>query len=212
MSVYNKALNIRYYPVPKVACTSVKQVLYTLEHGTNHGGGGIHKVYATLVFDLPQPERQPDELRIALVRDPIERFVSAYRNRVHGHEEAAHWKLRKQGLPLTLKPFPTLNEFVHDLADYQALVPSLEHHTLPMVTFLGANPEAYDHIFHLDNIGALETLLSERAGHTVRLPVTQTKGPAISSEALGTAEREMLRSYYQHDYAFLARLNAPALG
>lgn len=204
MSIYSEVLNIRYYPVPKVACTSVKQVIYALEHGAPYASGSIHRAYGTTNFTPPEDERGEGELRIALVRDPIKRFISAYRNRIHGHEEAAHWKLRKQGLPLDLKPFPTPQEFVHNLAAYQARVHSLKHHTLPMVTFLGRDPGFYDHIFDMSEIPALEALLSDRAGREVRLPVTQTGGPRYTEAALGDEECAILRDYYRDDYAFLA--------
>ena len=206
MSIYSAVLNIRYYPVPKVACTSVKQVFFELEHGGPYTGGSIHNEYGTPVFRANQPPRHPGELRIALVRDPIKRFISAYRNRIHGHEEAAHWKLRQQGLPLDLKPFPSLNEFAHDLKAYQALVPSLRHHTQPMVSFLGRNPGFYDRIFMMDDIASLEALLSERAGQPISLPVTQTGGPHYKVDELGAGEVDLLRRYYRDDYAFLAKL------
>lgn len=210
MSIYSAALNIRYYPVPKVACTSVKQLLHALDHGTPHSGGSIHNIYGTPAFGREQPAREPGELRIALVRDPIRRFVSAYRNRIHGHKEAAHWKLRKLGLPTDLKPFPELNEFVRELEDYQTRVPSLEHHTLPMVHFLGRDPGFYDHIFRMEEVPALEALLSERAGRQVTLPVTQTGGPQLGTDALGEEELGRLRDYYRADYAFLEALAPPS--
>jgi hypothetical protein len=208
MSIYSEVLNIRYYPVPKVACTSVKRVIYELEHGAPYKGGSIHKAYDTATFSPGTEDRVEGELRIALVRDPIKRFISAYRNRIHGYEEAAHWKLRKQGLPLDMKPFPSPQEFVHNLAAYQARVPSLKHHTLPMVTYLGRDPGFYDHIFDMSDIPALEALLSERAGRDVRLPVTQTGGPGYTAEALGDEGRTILRDYYREDYAFLEKLRA----
>lgn len=206
MSIYSEVLNIRYYPVPKVACTSIKQVIFELEHGAPFADGSIHKAYGTTAFGRAQEERKPGELRIALVRDPVERFISAYRNRVHGHEEAAHWKLRKEGLPLDLKPFPSPKEFVHNLAAYQARVHSLKHHTLPMVTFLGRDPKFYDHVFDMSDMPAVEAFLSERAGREIRLPKTQTGGPNYTTAALGEEECAVLRDYYREDYAFLEKL------
>ncbi len=84
MTVFLWKHKLSYIAVPKVACTSVKAMLFEVENGrpfqrcvANGKVFHVHLYYPTLQFtDLPRA-RIADHARFALVRDPIGRFLSS---------------------------------------------------------------------------------------------------------------------------------------
>ena len=107
---------------PKVASTALKLLAYRLENGrrfdpeNREGRGGIHKVFPWRPRDFPDP----DFLTIAIVRDPISRFVSGYRNRVVDQRELDPLAqiLEEEGLDSS----PTFESFVKNFTTNMIVV------------------------------------------------------------------------------------------
>ena len=214
MPVFLKAKKLAYIPVPKTACTSLKNFFYFTENGQdftpfiqNGRTFHIHNVYPTVLFSRLPFSTIEDLERIIVIRDPISRFLSGYSNRVLHHMELstgpAKKELRRRDLPVK----PSLSRFIADLAGYRDAVPSINHHFRPLVDFSGKDSSYYSHIFPISELDRLVEYVAEKTGRVAPLPRLQTGGPKISVDSLSVKEMDVLRDAYSEDYdAFGAHL------
>jgi hypothetical protein len=205
-------LGLCYHPIPKVACTSLKKAFYRLENGHDFPGGDIHAEYhrtePLAVFD----DQTPDALlRIAVVRDPIARLVSAYNNRVMGHRELAPDRIDLDlARRLFLVPDPDPDFFFLNIDRYRTLSFDIRHHTEPMTSFLGPSLRAFDRVFVFEELDRLADWLARRVGTPVRFvheQVSEPGGPRF--ERLSPAAQAAAVAACWGDYALVADLYAP---
>jgi hypothetical protein len=193
--------------VPKVACTSLKTMLFDVENGfpfqpfsINGRKFWIHNFYHSVPFEKLNKRRLRDKHRVAVVRDPIQRALSCYSNRVvqHGElsERIAGERLKGSGLPCD----PDLSTFVMNIARYSDLVAEIGHHAVPMVEFLGSDASYYHRIYRMSELDQFVADVSERAGRPMGLEVMQRSRREAKRETLSAAETEHLRAYYTRDY------------
>ncbi len=160
--------------------------------------------------DLSAFNPPDDYFKFCVVRDPLKRFVSAYRNRVMGHGEL---NVTRKGVRrlLTggLKASPEINILVENMDTYQDAVRTIRHHTLPMVSFLGRDPSIYTQIFDIRDMGKLRDSLIQHwknSGIDIDLdsvpaiPHEQILGPKIGIEILNKQSVDTLLDYYKEDY------------
>lgn len=193
---------------PKVLSTSLKSMAFRLENGKDFEPFKrrgrfmrrgrmvyIHSVYPT--EPMGQEEALSARYRIAFVRDPVERFVSFYRNRIltRHRDEAPAWN-RLDGTTLARQPSPA--ELISRLEEYRLLVGSVRHHTEGQVTFLGAQASYYDFIFNARQVSEFEELMSGWTGSVVRLPHQQRSGSRPVE--LGVDDISRLKEMYHGDY------------
>lgn len=207
MTVFLWKHQTTYISVLKIACTSVKSMLFQVENGrpfepfvANGRSFHIHRLYPSVKFKHLPHDRIADHARFALVRDPIRRFLSAFSNCVLHHRELS---AEKAGAELTargLKPDPELAEFIDHLSDYAAAVPSIDHHCAPMVRFLGMDAGYYAHVFPIEKIAEFQAELSRRVGQDLVAPRLQTGGPKLDPDMLAPRHVRKLRKLYERDY------------
>jgi hypothetical protein len=210
---------LAYFPVPKVACSSIKHLLYLLEHGKNFekyidGAGKKHNIHNAVYPSLNASEDDwscADNLhRIAVVRDPVDRFLSAYHSRVAHFKELSDSKidLGKAAL-LGVGPDPDLNHFIDGLELYRILSGSIKHHTDPQTSFLGHSLDYFDRVYKFEELDTLQADLRERTQQPVVLPhmlkTTATENPSISAKRI-----RKIVEFYSGDYALLKGLYSPA--
>lgn len=84
------------------------------------------------------------EHRICIVRDPVERFVSGYRNRVlfHGDLKGTHGEVP-----------PSLEAFVEGFESYCRANRHIWGHFLPQCAFYGSEPEMLTEVFGVEEVG-----------------------------------------------------------
>lgn len=218
MPVILKKYGLAYFPVPKVACSSIKHLFYLLEHGRNFekyvdSAGRKHNIHNTAYPTLNTSEDDwsgaANLYRIAVVRDPMDRFVSAYHSRVVHFKELSESAvdLGKVAL-LGLEPDPSLDEFIDNLDLYRVLSASIKHHTDPHTFFLGHNVEYFDRVYKFEELHTLEADLRERTQSPVALPhmlkTTAARKPAISAKRI-----EKIVEFYSGDYALLKGFYSP---
>lgn len=203
------SLGLAYFSVPKVACTSIKHMLFTIEHGRPYTAGQtrrgkpifIHRLYPSVPFSQVDHAGCADLFRFAVLRDPVQRVLSAYGNRVLGHRELSEKKagtaLRAAGLPTN----PDLSTFIARLREYCDAVRSIRHHTLPLVHFLGQDPAYFDRLYRFSELDLMTAELCQRTDRCVDLPWLQVKGTRIPRDALVPAEIRALQTLYEADYA-----------
>lgn len=208
MSVILDKYEFFYAAVPKVACTSLKNMFFVIENGRSlepftisSRPKHIHNIgYPTALREKYPEKRIATYHRVALVRDPIKRFLSAYSNRVlHYHElsmDRAGPKLKKLGL----EPTPDLDLFVEKYAQYLEAHPSILHHTRPMTDFLGADTGYFAKLYALNNIDQFVKDVAERVEMDVKIGREQTGGPKFKPSDLSAAQIQKIKAYYKSDY------------
>lgn len=198
---------IAYFPVPKVACTSIKHVFFALENDrefqpffANGKLYSIHKIYPGKLFASTPRKQLKEHIRLAVVRDPVKRLLSCYSNRVVHHQELSGAKIGKDLREAKLTPNPDLGEFVDNLEAYQKVQGSVFHHSRPMVDFLGKQAKYYSKIYRIEEIENLIGRLNKITGKQVVLGRHQTGGPKLQPSDLETKQLEKLKTYYAEDY------------
>lgn len=200
-----------YIPIPKNACTSIKQALHEIEFGKPFNAAVDKNKLFSEVHDyyLKRPDAftGKEELdarsgytRFTVVRDPVERLISCYRNRVLdlGDLSKSSTALRRKGLSSE----PDLNTFVINLDQYRKISNSIEHHSRPQSVFLGGSIRYLDKIYRMKDLEALFNLLKEdKPDLTPRR--RKTGGTKFGLEKLSEKAFRKLLHFYSDDYTLL---------
>ena len=218
MPVILKQYNIAYFPVPKVACSSIKHLLFFLEHGKNFekyvdGAGRKHNIHNSVYPTLNTWEDDwvgaANMHRIAVVRDPVDRFISAYRSRVVHFNELSEASIdAAKAALLGLTPDPSLDQFIDNLDLYRVLSGSIKHHTDPQSFFLGHTLEYFDRVYKFEELHELESDLRERARVQVALPHL-VKGPIGEKPSISAKRVRKIIEFYSGDYALVKGYYSP---
>lgn len=219
-------LRIAFQNVPKVATTSLFQWLYQL---LPDGGiplkkrKSLHSWFTTQQTDfvtnhpLVDFQRPDGYLVFCLMRDPVKRLLSAYRNRVLFHSELnSGTSDGDAAVSANLLPRPDLEYFVEHFDDYRRTSRTIRHHTNPMVDFIGQDLTIYDHVFDISEMDLLRDTLIEHwkkcnldvaSGMIPPIPRTQIGGPKIGLEHISAQAFIRLLDFYRADYECFPRLN-----
>ena len=212
MAVTLRKYKATYFPAPKIACTSVKYLLYYIENGNEFQSSVIDgktkhihdSVYSTPKFISVDKAAISDHLRFAVVRDPIKRLISAYTNRVVFYKELAAHKLDPDlAKRLGVHPDPTIDEFFSKIAEYRLLSPSIRHHTDAQTVFFGNDLAYFHRIYTVANLPQLVEDLSRLTGMALTLPHEQSGGPKIDASELRPRTLLQAAEYCAGDYALL---------
>ena len=210
-----------YFPIPKVACTSLKIFFWQVNNGRplpikpgllnalrHRLGWRVPKIqvqaldgYRTEDFDPGITVAEGFET-VVLVRDPVRRFKSAWSNKVNQAIFRQHGELatiRDAGLPLD----PTFGEFLENFSAYARVSRPVRRHTSNMVRYLGDDIRRFDRVFKLEDMPRFEQYLSDRLGHSVRIPRENRSSATSRDAALSDHHREILAALTADDYRLL---------
>lgn len=220
MPIRIKPCKALYYSVPKIACTAIKHLIYQINNKKpfkDYQEGGkwvnIHSLpkMETNYYEAPPPE---DMVSIVIIRDPVDRVLSAYANRVF-----THWALTADRIatsavaPLGLAPNPDPDAFFANFGAYCAASADVEFHVAPTTSFIGPNIDKYSFVFTMENIAFLTSLLSNMTGASIILEKMQEgnqKKPTFGD--LSEASRRIILQHCMGDYALLrGHYEAPLL-
>ena len=195
-----KRAGIAYFPVPKCANSSIRQTLA----GFAEGEGDL-----TRTWNNPMSARMRRLSRgchrIAVVRDPVQRILSAYGDRVVGRGVMRRTTTGRIAAWLGgLDPEPDIETFFDRFARYRLLNDKVRRHTDLQCRYLGDDLGWFDAVYTLDQTDRLAADLSERLGRPVSFPRLKADGPKFSPEDLAPRHREMLARYTAPDRAMLA--------
>lgn len=206
MTVILESHKLFYAAVPKVACSSIKRMLFEVENGfafQNYRANGqlrhIHGVYPTVPFKRFPFDQIADFRRLCLVRDPVQRLLSAYSNRVIHHRELTPEAVAKTSRFKRLTPHPELDEFVDRLERYMA-VPAIKGHCRPMIDMLGEDVGFYHAIYDIRRMDEFIADVSDTVGRPLEAGRFQTGGPKIDKSELTAAQTAKLERFYKRDY------------
>ncbi len=179
MAVEWKAKNLVYVPVPKVACTTLKHVFHLLDRGYEFWNDcdpiayGIHATYS------PTPEFRHNRLalysswrRLVVVRDPIERFLSAYVHRIVDCRDLLHISTKTLARESDVPVMPNIHQFIEHFDIYRAISPLVRHHFESQAYFTGPDLGAYTHVYKFDELNLLHRMLVAEYGSDFKMPRT----------------------------------------
>lgn len=215
--IYLPDQDLLYIPIPKNASSSTKHALYEVEYGKrfdyglkkNDGFEDIHDYYKKRAdaFTSVNKLRNMDSLtRFAIVRDPVERLVSCYRNRVVdlGDLRPTEAALKRVGLPLE----PDLNTFVLNLRQYRNINKVIEHHSRPQSRFLGGTLKYLDRIVPMEQIAELEEML-QRYKPGLNMLEKKSGGTEVDTSDLSRKALNSAIRFYRKDYRLLRDFYTP---
>jgi len=209
--------NIAYISAPKCACTSFKELIFCLENNCkfnkvrdskgalcliiNDKRHYIHDFYPSIAFSQQPYELMQSLHRICIVRDPVDRIMSCYSNRVLRYRALSEHALSHTNISAPANP--DLNQFIQNLSQYQA-IGDIKHHTLPLIYFLGSNADFYHEIFNLRTLNQAERSVKKHFGHKkVALPHLQRSKKGVNKACLEKPNKvslEIIRNLYEQDY------------
>lgn len=215
MTVHLDKYGISYFSVPKCACSSLKHWFFEIENGfefrTYRANGEIRHVhnaaYPSRQFNRRLRKRAAGNWRFAVVRDPVQRLLSCYGNRVVQLRELGELKVagrRRRNLMLD----PDLHTFVAHLGDYRRLSPSIAHHTRRLTFFLGKRPAWFDRIYDISELPTMIADVAERVGEVPELRRVKSDGAKFTVDMLSDEEIGKIRRFYADDY----RIYGPFFG
>jgi len=184
--IYARDLNLRYYPIAKVACTSIKLALLEASGVPSKPWLNVHKRMHTdrdyivtngIVQDLLHIS-EDSGFGFALVRNPFDRAVSSYVNKVVENHP---------GLPPQFYNAKSFADFVKTLVE-QEPSPKLDGHLRPQHFYLDGKP--VELIGRLEEIKDVWKKVCAIAGKDIPLPVTNS-----------SFERKQYRTYYTPELA-----------
>jgi len=209
MPVAVKSTSLVYFPVPKVACSSIKWALL------NHNENGLadrnaalqesgksapwtHDIYPSEIFRSSYILRYLGKRWFCVVRDPVKRFLSVYGNRIVHHDDLGRSapELERAGL----KRHPDLDYFAMHIGEYSKINKRIHHHVRPQVDYLGRKSARFDRVFRMSELSALPDYVAA-AGAEIVLPHRQTGGPKPRPDDLSAASIAHIKRYFAQDYA-----------
>ena len=185
-------------PVPKSGCTTIKKLLWYMDSGFPVKGD-IHSASDTKDFNnllkILKDDKIKSYYKFCVVRDPVDRLISAYNHRVLAEREI------KNNKNISIKSNPTFFEFVNNLNTYRR-IPVINHHVSPMCRWLGTNANYYDKIFKLRDINThIIPLLESKCGHKLAIDMSVNSSPHVIKRINISKDLEKkIKSIYKKDY------------
>ncbi len=206
-----------YIPMPKNACSSIKYALFEIEKGKTFDPDEFRKLGYRDIHDYyqkqPQAFRSVSDLEsktsyttFTVIRDPVKRLISCYRNRVVDLKD-----LEKTRIQLKLKgltPDPDLNTFVRQLEEYRAANKVIEHHSRAQYKFLGGRLDYVDRVFPIEKIRVLTEFLQQYV-EGLELPAKKADGTSYNLCDLSPEALEKAIQFYKEDYNLLKDYYTP---
>jgi CRISPR/Cas system-associated exonuclease Cas4 (RecB family) len=209
--IYLPKQEVIYIPIKKNASTSVEQALHEIEYGClfntdlpEYGGyDGIHEYYQLRPHAFTSVnvlKKQTKLTRFAIIREPINRLISCYHNRVVDEGRLA--KNRKALQRINLPAEPDLNTFVINLKKYRKMNKNIEHHSRPQSDFLGGTIQYLDYIYTMKKIPELFAFLRKYKPDLV-MRKRRSSDMEISMDDLSQQALEKAIHFYRKDYQLL---------
>ena len=187
-----KALPIRYLVIPKCGCTFIKNLIWRLDHGTSYANPPrVHERTRDFArvsqFNLTVDEVRAEDHCFVVLRDPIDRFLSLYFDKVVGDGYRKFVPLRA-----ILREHHGLNVSPETAADHQRnchiLIDWIERN-LTKGTEIGRDAHWTPQHFRMETIRAFDMKVLPINGLDGHLTMLLSGVVPNIGEILGTLER-----------------------
>ncbi|WP_411352237.1 sulfotransferase family 2 domain-containing protein [Leisingera aquaemixtae] len=216
MAIVSEKYKLAYFPIHKAANTSLKEMMYQIEYDRPFKAASekremkkrVHSFFAqTAAFSKEELKSLDGYWRFSVVRDPVQRIISCYTNRMDQWSKAFKKALENEERRETLladgiEAYPSAEAFFLNLAAYRKNFVRVRRHTDLSSVFLGPDLNSFDGIYPIENLDQLKAELSERIGKPVEIPKTNRSRKSVtkfSPEAL-----DALFEYAEPEYEFLS--------
>lgn len=127
------------------------------------------------------------KIKFCIVRDPVERFISAFTNRILFHQ--------KPRIHITITDFIKNIDTLLELTSFK----DAKIHFTTQVQYIGSNPSVYTHIFDIKKLNEVKCLLEN---HTdISLPdLHLQKSGNIIRPTLTEEQKNVIKNRYKIDY------------
>ena len=151
-------------------------------HRNNWQVTSIKKMQSEVIKSYP--------VRVAIIRDPIERFVSCYKDRVC-----------QRNKDNTRSKIPNFSYFLNNINVIRQESRDIKNHTESLVFSYGSDANLYTHIINTKNINTEFIPLIEKISGSTNIPVAfwknSFKAPAITPTEI---EKQIIKEIYKKDY------------
>ena len=133
------------------------------------------------------------KIRFCIVRDPVERFISAFTNRILFH--------KKPEINVSIDEFIDNFDNILSQENFKKgnFYKNLAIHFTTQVYYIGAKPELYTHIFNIKELYKVKDLLETHTG--IKLPnLHLQKSGNIKKPLLNDKQTEWIKNKYKIDY------------
>ncbi|WP_296746632.1 sulfotransferase family 2 domain-containing protein [Mesorhizobium sp.] len=215
MVVRIEGLGATYYPIPKSGTSSVKYALMALDEKHNSvSADPDNEVHDHLRTDWVDPfEPVYDGLggKFTVVRDPLERLLSAYSSRILDvnvltRSSADAGLLEHFQLPIS----PDVETFILNVEKYCASSPEIQFHVASPRCFVGSSLFLFDHVFRFEEMDRVAAFLSSISGKAVAFPKLQVARARVAPSDLSSAALAKAMRFCRYDYGFLIDYYDPA--
>ena len=184
-----------YFPAPKNASSSLRELFFELDNGFSFRKFEINGEPLDLFWlyrnqEGFKPQSIPKDYEsIAVVRDPIKRFLSFFK-----------WGIIDGNC--AVDGIITINQLVENFERLQ-MSPKARFHLAPQTVFFGTDLSFFGRVFTVERLDELTSYLSERAGKAVALPRTNIGANTSGNPELSNSSVEKLQKIYRMDYELL---------
>jgi hypothetical protein len=129
-------------------------------------------------------------VRIAIIRDPVKRFVSSYRDRVLNKNKDK------------VKSFVTdFDYYVNNIDEVRFKSKDIRNHTKTQVSSIGNDPSKYTHIILTDNMNTELIPLIEQVSEVPSVPVSYHKMSKKAPKVIPSNEQvKKIKKLFKEDY------------
>ena len=171
-------------------------------------------LYWFLPSNLFHPEPYAD-VRFCVVRDPVERFVSAWLNRIYAADDRRGGKVGDNSHSAANGSDRSLEAFVREVeAGGEGRkakgglptdgIAARDGHFHPHSYFLGTDPSYFTHIFNIRQLAGLEHLLSELSGQPIAFG-RYNHSDRLARPQIDGALRRRIEALYADDYRIFGK-------
>lgn len=127
------------------------------------------------------------KIKFCIVRDPVERFISAFTNRILFHQ--------KPQIHITITDFIKNIDTLLELTSFK----DAKIHFATQVQHIGSNPNVYTHIFDIKKLNEVKSLLENHID--ISLPdLHLQKSGNIIRPTLTEEQKNVIKNRYKIDY------------
>ena len=221
MSAHLYTYQLSYISVLKCASSSLKALFDKIERNGSTSiwpfdlmsRQSVHDKYPSIRFEDQPHDAIKDHFKFAVVRSPISRLLSVYKEKIL-LMRVLFWRLERKNLKaMGLTKTPDFECFVDNLDAYRKASPMIEGHTQPLSYFLGQDPSWYSEIY---NIAELRdrgySMISQKTNTDIKLPVKNSWGPSrvkVSQTTRNQIQQKFAEDYYLFGHWFDAQASKP---